>query len=596
MASISFDLDNDTDNVENLTLTGTGNINGDGTAVANVLIGNSGNNGLDGDGGNDFIDGGAGTDEAQFDLAGSEYSFSRNTLGQLVVTALSGTEGSDTLANIEIAEFNGTNYTIVNGTNGNDVNLNGAAGAAGSQLVLGFDGNDSLNAGTGTDLLIGGAGNDTLNGGTGNDLLDGGLGADAMTGGTGNDTYVVDNAGDTVTEGANAGTDTIRTSLAAFTLAANFENLVFTGTTAFTGTGNAAANTITGGSGANTLIGGDDNDTLNGNGGNDTLDGGLGNDTLNGGAGNDTLIGGANGGTDTLNGGLGADTMTGGGGNDTYVVDNAGDVVTEAVNAGTDTVETSLTSYTLGANVERLIYTGAANFTGNGNTLDNIIQSGNGADTLSTGGGNDTLSTGGGNDIVNGGIGNDIIDGGTGNDTLSGGDGNDTHDRWRRQRHNERRACQRRERCPGVRRQLRHGHGRQLRLQSRWVASDILDITDIAGITTANFAANVSIQQVGANTLITIGGDGTITLLGRRREHRDHRRLRSSRRGPTTRAGTVQARFRPEPSGRRSARPGGPQRKQGISCRRPPNSSRFARTAAPFSAWPCSALSSTCFT
>ena len=121
MSSISFDLDNDTDNVENLTLIGTGNISGDGTAAANVLIGNSGNNGLDGDGGNDFIDGGAGTgDEAQFDLAGSEYSFSRNTLGQLVVTALSGTEGSDTLANIEIAEFNGTNFGIVTGTDGND--------------------------------------------------------------------------------------------------------------------------------------------------------------------------------------------------------------------------------------------------------------------------------------------------------------------------------------------------------------------------------------------------------------------------------------------------------------------------------------------
>ena len=224
-----------------------------------------------------------------------------------MVTALSGTEGSDTLANIEIAEFDGTNYTIVNGTNGNDVNLNGAAGTAGSQLVLGFDGNDSLNAGTGNDLLIGGAGNDTLNGGcrqrpagwrrSGPTRW---RAAPAMTP-TSSTTL-----GDTVTEGANAGTDTIRTSLAAFTLAANFENLVFTGTAAFTGIGNAAANTITGGSGANTLSGGDNNDTLNGNGGNDILDGGLGNDTLNGGAGNDTLIGGANGGTDTLNGGLGA--------------------------------------------------------------------------------------------------------------------------------------------------------------------------------------------------------------------------------------------------------------------------------------------------
>ncbi len=205
--------------------------------------------------------------------------------------------------------------------------------------------------------------------------------------------------------------------------------------------------------------------------------------------------------------------MAGGGGNDTYVVDNALDVVTEAVNAGTDTVETSLTSYTLSSDVERLIFTGTAGFTGNGNTLDNFIQSGNGADTLSTGGGNDTLSTGGGNDIVNGGIGNDTIDGGTGNDTLSGGDGND---------------------------RITGGAGNDamnvgpanagndvLVFDDTFGAdtvanfdanpvggSDILDITDIAGITTANFAANVSIQQVGANTLVTIVGDGTITLTG----------------------------------------------------------------------------------
>ncbi|RPH77777.1 MAG: hypothetical protein EHM80_11840, partial [Nitrospiraceae bacterium] len=60
--------------------------------------------------------------------------------------------------------------------------------------------------------------------------------------------------------------------------------------------------------------------------------------------------------------------MTGGLGNDIYTVDSAGDVVTEALNAGTDKVFSSI-GHTLTANVENLELTGiadlnsAANFT-----------------------------------------------------------------------------------------------------------------------------------------------------------------------------------------------------------------------------------------
>ncbi|MFO1034574.1 MAG: hypothetical protein U1E15_11025 [Hyphomicrobiales bacterium] len=60
-----------------------------------------------------------------------------------------------------------------------------------------------------------------------------------------------------------------------------------------------------------------------------------------------------------INGGTGADTMAGGLGNDTYYVDDVGDTITEAANAGTDTVITSAT-FTLAANLENLTLGGSS--------------------------------------------------------------------------------------------------------------------------------------------------------------------------------------------------------------------------------------------
>jgi len=267
---------------------------------------------------------------------------------------------------------------------------NTLTGTAGNDVLLGLGGNDTLNGlagidqlfgGTGNDILNGGDDNDVLNGEDGNDTLNGGLGADAMNGGAGNDTFVVDNVGDVVTEALGGGTDLVQTSLTNYLLGANVENLTYTGAGNFTGTGNALANTITGG---------------------------VGNDFLNGGAGADRLVGGA--------------------GNDTYVVDAAADVVVEVAGGGTDTVQTSLASYTLGANVENLTYTGAGNFVGNGNGLNNSITGGVGNDTLNGSDGNDILTGNGGNDTLNGDAGNDQLFGGLGTDTLSGGTGDDSLD------------------------------------------------------------------------------------------------------------------------------------------------------------------------
>jgi Ca2+-binding RTX toxin-like protein len=167
----------------------------------------------------------------------------------------------------------------------------------------------------------------------------------------------------------NEGTDLVQSSVT-YTLAANIENLTLTGNTAINATGNNLDNVITGNSGANQLTGG------------------AGNDRLDGAAGNDTMIGGL--------------------GDDIYVVQAAGDVVTENVGEGIDTIESSITISSLASNVENLTLTGVSAIDGTGNTLDNVITGNSAANTLTGGAGNDTLVGGAGADTMIGGAGDDI--------------------------------------------------------------------------------------------------------------------------------------------------------------------------------------------
>jgi Ca2+-binding RTX toxin-like protein len=356
----------------NDTLNGLGGVDQLFGGLGNDLLnGGDGNDFLNGEEGNDVLNGGTGNDAMIGGVGNDGYIV--DSVGDQVVE-LAG-EGEDSVQTT-LASF-----TL--GTNVEHLLYLGAANFVGT----GNASNNVITGGTGNDTLNGGAGNDTLMGGLGNDLLIGGAGNDAMVGGAGNDGYIVDSAFDLVTESAGEGEDSVQTSLNSYTLGANVEHLLFTGTGNFTGNGNASNNVMTGG---------------------------VGNDSLNGGAGNDTLLGGA--GNDILNGGAGNDAMIGGVGNDGYIVDSAFDLVVESAGEGADSVQTSLTSYTLGANVEHLLYTGAGNFTGNGNASNNVMTGGVGNDNLNGGGGNDTLL---------GGLGNDILTGGTGNDAMIGGVGND---------------------------------------------------------------------------------------------------------------------------------------------------------------------------
>jgi Ca2+-binding RTX toxin-like protein len=370
-SNITHTLNN---NLENLTLTGTGIINGTGNTLNNILIGNSANNQLNGSTGDDTMTGGAGNDTYLVNIAGDVVTETNTTATEIdtVRSQITYTLGT----NLENLVLTGT--STINGT-GNNLNNN----------------------------IIGNSAKNTLNGLDGNDTLNGSIGNDSLVGGNGNDTYIVDAVGDIVTETNNTVTeiDTVESTIT-HTLGNNLENLTLTGTGIINGTGNTLNNILTGNSADNTLNGADGDDTLNGNIGNDNLVGGNGNDTyivdavgdmvtetptipteidtvesnitytlgnnlenltLTGtgiinGTGNslDNILTG-NSADNTLNGSVGNDTMMGSAGNDTYLVNIVGDVVTETNTAATeiDTVRSQIT-YTLGDNLESLILTGTS--------------------------------------------------------------------------------------------------------------------------------------------------------------------------------------------------------------------------------------------
>ncbi len=381
-------------NLENLTLSGTSDINGTGNSLANVITGNAGKNTLDGGSGADTLIGGAGSDTYVVDSASDK----------IVEKAAEGTD----LVRSSVS------YTI-----------------AGNVENLTLTGTSHIN-GTGNGLV------NTIVGNAGNNMLDGGLGADTLIGGLGNDVYSVGTSGDKVVENADEGIDLVRASVS-HKLAANVENLTLTGSSDIYGKGNALANVLRGNAATNFLSGGDGNDVLIGGGGGDTFNGGAGFDTvsyagaamrvessltdyidtswaalgdtyssienltgtsyadrltgntaanvLNGGSGDDVLIGGA--GADALIGGSGLDWASYAGASK-GVTANLSDASVNSEHAKGDTYS-SIENLAGTSFADRLIGNAAAN-TLDGSYGDDILTGGAGADKLVGGSGVDRAS------------------------------------------------------------------------------------------------------------------------------------------------------------------------------------------------------------
>lgn len=294
----------------------------------------------------------------------------------------------------------------------------------------------------GNDILMAeGAGTDTLLGGNGDDILITGPGGTEMQGGAGRDIFVIRPSGSKqVITDFNPAFDSL--DLSALPMLRGRAQLLFkitpdgirvgygselivvqshngkplnptdlfgpsfdwpdrvlvlaTAPHGFRIDGSAAADLLSGTSGADTLTGAGGDDLLYGGAGRDEIRPGLGHDTVWAGDGDDTVFGGA--GRDTLGGGADDDRLWGGVGGDMIYGGDGADLAK-------------------GEGGHDILWGGAGDDTLSGEADD---------DRLGGGAGNDTLYGGGGRDEMFGGLGGDLIAGSTGGDTLWGGSGNDT--------------------------------------------------------------------------------------------------------------------------------------------------------------------------
>jgi Ca2+-binding RTX toxin-like protein len=218
-SSVTFTLGN---NLENMTLTGSADINGTGNSLNNTLTGNSGANVLSGGGGADTLAGGTGSDSLGGGSGDDTYVFNLGDGVDTVTDTATGGEGNSvsfgaglTAADVVLGfsggflqlQFSGGDELALSGFDPNDAYgahavetyqfADGTTLSYADLMDFGFDfigtpDNDTMTGTSAVDIFNGYEGDDTMTGGGGNDELYGGRygGTDTMNGGAGNDTYL----------------------------------------------------------------------------------------------------------------------------------------------------------------------------------------------------------------------------------------------------------------------------------------------------------------------------------------------------------------------------------------------------------------------
>lgn len=496
-----------------------------GFSGSDTLYGGIGDDTLFGGVGGDVLDGGIGSDTASY-----KSSSAGVTVSLLTGAASGGDADNDTLYSIE--NLTGSRYTdILTG----DMSDNVLSGRGGDDTLIGLGGDDTLKGGAGVDTLIGG---------DDNDILIGGRDGDYLYGDGGNDTADYSSSSDPlgihieligeIARGGDAEGD-ILYSIENITGSAYGDHIEGdTGSNILTGLD--GIDNLFGQGGDDVLYGGDDNDLLAGGLGADVLDGGEGTDTayyllsgggvtvnlatnsgiggeadgdtyssienvygsmrddvitgdglgntlvgyngvdvLDGESGDDILIGGADG--DTLTGGLGTDTAD-------YLTSSEGVTVDLAAGTGSggDAEGDTLSEIeNIAGSLHRDILTG--------DDGDNTLSGNVGIDQLFGGDGDDTLLGGNDHDVLVGGADDDTLSGDRGDDELTGGTGADTFQFY-----------------AGL------GHDTVMDFEAGEGAGDVLELQNLA------FAAfsdlSIYAAQVGADTVITLDVDNSITLVG----------------------------------------------------------------------------------